>query len=157
MWTSPRYSDGAARQERKHLQINQVLKLLVKGKLREWGDYLPMAKWRLRNTKAQTAPINRLHSSADGIWQSNTAALVLSPVAGGLPQAPPKGQIVHRSSRRAFRDDKERGGPCLSDYMHWEVISVTLLNLIFSLNLSFLISNVLKMSYLSPIGWRVVG
>jgi hypothetical protein len=29
MWTSPRYSDGAARQERKHLQINQQLKLLV--------------------------------------------------------------------------------------------------------------------------------
>jgi hypothetical protein len=28
MWTSPRYSDGAARQEQKHLQINQVLKLL---------------------------------------------------------------------------------------------------------------------------------
>jgi hypothetical protein len=53
MWTSPRYSDGAARQERKHLQINQVLKLLVKGKLREWDDYLPMVKWRLRNTKVQ--------------------------------------------------------------------------------------------------------
>jgi hypothetical protein len=35
------------------LQINQVLKLLVKGKLREWDDYLPMAKWRLRNTEVQ--------------------------------------------------------------------------------------------------------
>jgi hypothetical protein len=53
MWTSPRYSDGAARQERKHLQINQVLKLLVKGKLREWDDYLPIVKWRLRNTNVQ--------------------------------------------------------------------------------------------------------
>jgi hypothetical protein len=30
MWTSPRYSDGVARQERKHLQINQQLKLLLR-------------------------------------------------------------------------------------------------------------------------------
>ena len=53
MWTSPRYSDGAARQERKHLQINQQLKLLVGGKLREWDDYLPMVMWRLRNARVQ--------------------------------------------------------------------------------------------------------
>ena len=53
MWTSPRYSDGVARQERKHLQINQQLKLLVKGKLRELDDYLPMVMWRLRNAKVQ--------------------------------------------------------------------------------------------------------
>ena len=52
MWTSPRYSDGAARQERKHLQINQQLKLLVQGKLREWDDYLPMVR-RLRNARVQ--------------------------------------------------------------------------------------------------------
>jgi hypothetical protein len=49
----PRYSDGVARQERKHLQINQQLKLLVKGNLREWDDYLPMVMWRLRNSKVQ--------------------------------------------------------------------------------------------------------
>ena len=53
MWTSPRYSDGAARQERKHLQINQQLKLLVQGKLRQWDEYLPMVAHRLRNTKVQ--------------------------------------------------------------------------------------------------------
>jgi hypothetical protein len=47
------YSDGAARQERKHLQINQQLKLLVGGKLREWDDYLPMVMWRLRNARVQ--------------------------------------------------------------------------------------------------------
>ena len=53
VFTTPRNSNGAAKQERKHRQINEQLKILVKGRPREWDEYLPVVTWKLRNSTVE--------------------------------------------------------------------------------------------------------
>jgi hypothetical protein len=116
MWTSPMYSDGVARQERKHLQINQQLKLLVKGTLREWDDYLPMVMWRLRNAKVQHlgyTPYEMVFGRS--LQQLSPSHLSVANFRKSRPRAK---AYIRGSACGALGCCKEGGRSCCYDFVH---------------------------------------
>jgi hypothetical protein len=49
MFTSSRSSNSLARQERVHRTCNEMLRILVNKATKDWGSYLPLVEFRIRN------------------------------------------------------------------------------------------------------------
>jgi hypothetical protein len=142
VFTSPRNSNSQARQERKHRQINESLKILVNDhehtyaeyaarragtattptaklaneRLREWDDYLPLMTWKLRNSKVQHlgfTPWEMVYGRAPQIL--SPARMSLEKFKKSHPRAK---NYIHGVAHSLLGDNVERDGSGIDDRLH---------------------------------------